>query len=242
MRSYKLRDNPPKRVKPALISLVTKNLRFAYKASPAAKRQAIANMIGLGFFFYLRPGEYMGTTTDDQTFSIQDVTFFMGSRCLSNAAACDDEITNATAVHLTFTTQKNGTKGEILAHSRSRDHLCCPVLCAARQVLYHRFHSRRMGRPYSGATTLATYYNSADVLVSIKPTMVTSTLRWHAGILEPRTGIPASSITAHSLRAGGAMALLTGGYDVTTIQLVALAKLLATQHAQRTITTRTTNY
>eukprot|EP00536_Pseudo-nitzschia_multiseries_P019377 jgi/Psemu1/60416/gm1.60416_g len=48
------------------------------KLDPTSSR-AIANIISIAFFFCLGPGEYMGTTRDDQAFLLQDVSFYLGS-------------------------------------------------------------------------------------------------------------------------------------------------------------------
>ena len=51
--------------------------------------------------------------------------------------------------------------------------------------------------------------------------MVTATMRCHATILRPKTGIDPLALNARSLRAGGAMALLQGKCDPITIKLLA---------------------
>lgn len=208
-------------MKPAPLQLVTHALNFAYNQRPTAERQAVANMICLAFFFCLRPGEYTGTTTDDQAFALDDVAFFLGDRRLSNRNSSDAEINAATAVHLIFTTQKNGDKGEEIAHARSNDPLCCPVTSAVRQFLLHRTEFRRRNVPYDGTVKLATYYNANHVRVPVKANQITRALRWHAGVLQHVTGVAPSSISARSLRAGGAMALLVGGCDTNVIKLLA---------------------
>jgi hypothetical protein len=44
--------------------------------------QAIVNMIVIGFFFLLRPGEYTGTTTDGAFLRMQDTSLYIGARRL----------------------------------------------------------------------------------------------------------------------------------------------------------------
>jgi hypothetical protein len=221
LRGYGKSDKPPSRVKPCPISVVIDALRFAYHDKPNAERKAIANMICAAFCFCLRPGDYTGTTTDDQPFRLDDLVFFLGQRRLSNATATDYDIENATAVHLIFTTQKNGIKGDVIAHARSRNPSCCPVTSLSRQFMTHRMESRRRDLPYDGWVILATYYNLQNVRVPIKASQVTSRLRWHAGVLQPTTGIDPAMISAHSLRAGGAMSLLTSGCHSDVIKLMA---------------------
>jgi len=221
IKSYAKRDAPACRVKPVPISIVTHALHFAFHSHPSPERKAVANMIALAFFYCLRPGEYTGTTTDDQAFALQDVALFLGARRLSNEHSSEFEIEAATAVHLTFTTQKNGDKGDEIAHARSGDPLCCPVTSTIRQILLHRRYFARKNVPYNGRVVLASYYNHHDVRVPIKPGQITTAIRWHAGVLEPTTGIKPENLTARSLRAGGAMALLVGGCDSNVIKLLA---------------------
>ena len=88
-------------------------------------------MICMAFYFCLCPGEYTGTTTDDQAFHLKDVTFFLGSRQLHNELSPNHNIVAAMAVTLTFTTQKNGVKGKVIAHACCGDPLCCLVTPAS---------------------------------------------------------------------------------------------------------------
>ena len=220
-RSYRKKDAPPTRVKPLPVTIVMAVLDNAFRQEPSLERKAIANMICIAFYFCLRPGEYTGTTTDDQAFALNDVAFFLGGRKLDNDTATDAAIASATHVTLTFTTQKNGDKGTELAHGLSGHPWCCPVRSAARQLLQHRAHFQRRDLQYNGSVKLATYYTQQHTRLAIRATQVTTTLRWHAGLLRATTGIDPKNISARSLRAGGAMALFTGGCDSNQIKLVA---------------------
>jgi hypothetical protein len=220
-RSYTKTDSPPARVKPVPITLIIRVLRFALFTAPTAERIAIAHMICIAFFFCLRPGEYTGTTTDDQAFSLDDISFHLGDRRLNNVSSPDHEIEAATAVKYTFTTQKNGDRGTVIAHARSGDNVCCPVLSTIQQFMTHRLEFRRKNIPYNGKLKLASYYNPKKVNVPVKATQVTATLRCHAALIQPLTGINPKDVSARSLRAGGAMALLAGKCDSSIIKLLA---------------------
>lgn len=178
-------------------------------------------MICIAFFFCLRPGEYTGTTTDDQAFALDDISFFLGDRKLNNSSSTDHEISAATAVKYLFTTQKNGDKGVVIAHARSGDDVCCPVISTIQIFLTHRREFRRQNSPYNGKLKLASYYNSKMKNVPVKAKQVTDTLRCHAATLHPVTGIDPKEVSARSLRAGGAMALLAGQCDSSIIKLLA---------------------
>lgn len=219
-KSFGKKDKPPSRVKPLPITVVIAALNFACVSSPTIEREAIANMICIAFFFCLRPGEYTGTTTDDQAFSLEDVTLYLGDRRLHNDLSPDHEIEAATSVTYLFTEQKNGDKGEIIAHARSGDSLCCPVTATIRQLMIHKREFRRRNLPYDGRIKLASYYNSRHVRVPVKAAQITKAVRWHASLLQPVTGIDPAQLSARSLRAGGAMALLAGQCDTNTIKLL----------------------
>jgi hypothetical protein len=201
--------------------LIIRVLRFALFTAPTAERIAIAHMICIAFFFCLRPGEYTGTTTDDQAFSLDDISFHLGDRRLNNVSSPDHEIEAATAVKYTFTTQKNGDRGTVIAHARSGDNVCCPVLSTIQQFMTHRLEFRRKNIPYNGKLKLASYYNPKQINVPVKATQVTATLRCHAALIQPLTGINPKDVSARSLRAGGAMALLAGKCDSSIIKLLA---------------------
>ena len=78
-----------------------------------------------------------------------------------------------------------------------------------------------MPRPLCVSTKLATYYNSHHSNVPVTASMITSTMRCHATILRPQTGIDPFALSTHSLRAGGAIDLLQGKCDPITIKLLA---------------------
>eukprot|EP00536_Pseudo-nitzschia_multiseries_P018575 jgi/Psemu1/56269/gm1.56269_g len=160
-------------------------------------------MICIAFFFCLRPGEYTGTTRDDQAFHLKEVSFYLGSKFVPHDGPAH-ELLAATSVTLTFTTQKNGDKGEVVAHARSGDSLCCPVAACARQVL----HLRRCcpsTHPFSPSLKLASYFDNG-VLTLVRAATVTSSMR---------QSLPAP------FEREGAMALLQGKCDSNVIKLLA---------------------
>jgi hypothetical protein len=80
-------------------------------------------MISLAFFFLLHPGEYTGTNSDTSPFRFCDVQLFVGGCRFSEV-----KIHSATFAPLTFTTQKNGVRGEVIGLSRSGNLQLCPIL------------------------------------------------------------------------------------------------------------------
>jgi hypothetical protein len=213
LRAYKLGDDPPARVKPVPITLILHILRAAHTLTPSDSARAIADSITIAFYFLLRPGEYTGTTHSDQPFLLRDVHLSLGSRKLDTFLSPLAELTAATAASYTFTRQKNGIGNETLSHGRSGHPLGCPVLATLRLLLYHR---SRHSPPH---TPLASYYQ-ADRLVRVTPRDVTTHLKAAATALLPITGIPPAELSARSLRAGGAMALLCADIDTDVIKLL----------------------
>jgi hypothetical protein len=138
-------------------------LNLAHGVDQKDDEQAITDMISIAFFFLLRPGEYTITTTDDAFFRMQDVSLYVGARCLDTMLSSHAELQAATSVAYTFTTQKNGKCGEKMIHSRSGNVLCCPVCASIR-------------RYYRGIRRIAV--KARDVTTTLRPAMtanVTST-------------------------------------------------------------------
>ena len=94
---------------------------------PCMEREAVANMICIAFFYCMRPSKYTGTTTDDQAFTLDDVTVYIGAQRLNHATCSDLELRVATQTTYCFTKQKNQHDGDVIAHTTSGDQLCCSV-------------------------------------------------------------------------------------------------------------------
>jgi hypothetical protein len=180
--------------------------------SPA---QAIADMICLAFFFLLRPGEYTGTTSASQPFQLQDITFYIGNMRLATATASPAQLAASTFVTLEFTTQKNAVRGEVIGHGLSQDPHFCPVRAAARRATHLRHFTAPMHSP------LASYWTAENhTWTRITPADITTTLRVATLLLGPALGFLPSDISARSLRASGAMALLCANIDTDRIRLI----------------------
>ena len=171
-------------------------------------------MIALAFFFLLRPGEYTAMKSDTTPFRMQDVQLFVGGHRLDPLAAPLATIRTATFATLTFTSQKNGVRGEVIGLSRSGNPLLCPVLAIVRRLTHLREHNAPPSTP------LAVYVRPGDGLTKIAPADITTMLRTAATALGPSIGFLAKDISARSLRAGGAMALLCAHVDTDTIRLI----------------------
>ena len=215
LRCYTKQDPPPKRVKPIPIQVVHALVEAAYAATnPDPPYLAIIDMICIAFFFLMRPGEY--TKTNDNTpFKLQDVKLYIGQVRLDYNNATDAQFTAVTAVSLTFTTQKNGVKGEVITHGRTGHPRTCPVRAVIRRLRY----LLRNNLPVTSA--LCAYLDNTRRLRHVVSRDITTALR--AGIAlvgRDSLDIAPNEVEARSLRAGGATALLVAGVDTDTIQLL----------------------
>jgi hypothetical protein len=141
------------------------------------------------------------------------VEFHINDLTLDTLRAPISQLEAATTVSLTFTTQKNGNKGEVLTHGPSTDLWACPVRTTARHVIHLQAHTAKSSTP------LASYLR-ATRRIDIKANDVTEALRYAAVATAHQTGPHYSDISAKALGAGGAMALLCGKIDHDTIRML----------------------
>jgi hypothetical protein len=214
LAGYTRTDNPPNRVKPIPVPILRHAMQLAV-LSGSAFDLAVADMTCLAFFFLLRPGEYTGTAPTSHPFLLQDVRFFMGNLPLHHATAPADHLLSATFATLEFTTQKSGVRGEVIGLGRSGDPQFCPVLALARRVVHLRL------APAPPTQPLASYLDPVDsTLRHLTPADITSLLRLSVAILGTTYGFQPQDVSARSLRAAGAMALLCADVDTDRIRLL----------------------
>lgn len=141
---------------------------------------------------------------------------WIGHRRLDPLLCPPDDLLAATFVTVTFTTQKNGVRGETLGHGRSGHLTLCPVAALTRRLLSLRLVG------VTPATPLNAYRSSATARWRfVLPTDVTSLLRRAVTLLPSSlTDFSPRDISARSTRAGGAMAMLCGGIDSDRIRLI----------------------
>jgi hypothetical protein len=212
LSAYTKQDPPPNRVKPVPVSVI-RHVMYAAHACHLACSLAVADMIAVAFFFLLRPGEYTGSVSDTAPFRFCDVQLFIGPQRLPLSTASEADLHAATFATLTFTTQKNGVRGEVIGLSRSGNIQLCPVLSIVRRIVHLRQHNAPTTAP------LASYYSNGR-WKTVTPGDITSTLRVAVDILGPALGFLSSDISARSLRASGAMALLCAQVDTDVIRLL----------------------
>jgi hypothetical protein len=212
LRGYARTDPPATRVKPIPFTLLTYTVTNAITEMDIAT----ADLAIIGFFFLLRPGEhtYSSPTADSHPFRLCDVVFRLGASTFSAATGDPALISRATFVALTFTKQKNGTENEVVGHAKSGHTTTCPVLALIRRCLHLRSHDT------APTTPLCTVFLPSHPATFITPSLLTAHLRRSATILFSSLGFAPLDVSARSLRAGGAMALLCAQVDSNVIKLI----------------------
>ena len=213
--AWKKEDPPSWRVKPIPIQVLRRIACIAqHLPSDSPTLAATTDMIIIAFFYLLRPGEYTDAPSDTTPFTFQDVMLCLGPVRLNVLTCSDAELLAASSASLTFTTQKNGVENEVIRLGRSGDPFLCPVLAIARRIIHLRKHNA------PGHTPLARVFLSNGRTASITPALITETLREAVKYIGYDLGFLPKEVSARSLRAGGATALLVGKVDPNIIQLI----------------------
>lgn len=204
---WKKEDGPPSRAAPIQVKIL-RDAAAHSRNSDTPRGRATADLMWIAFFFCMRPGEY-AQTQGGHPFTIRDTAFLNAGRWTSATTIDPADAFRASSVALTFTEQKNGVKGEKISMGRSTDKLACPVRCLARRITHLRRHNTSDDCP------LHMVY-SASSPSPIRSTDITKAIRLACAA----NFIDSSKISARSLRASGATALMQAGTDVSKIKLL----------------------
>ena len=68
--------------------------------------------------------------------SVSKIQLFVNDRSLNLLTASAADLWSATSVSFTFTTQKNGVRGEIVSHGLSGHDMLCPVRAVIHCILH----------------------------------------------------------------------------------------------------------
>jgi hypothetical protein len=210
-------DEPAKRAYPANTTI----LENLYSTNPGTLHLTawlhLTNLAIVGFYWLLRPAEYLHSseTGRSQAFKLQDITLHTADReiAATDASLNDLDVTRLVRATFTFDDQKNGVRGEQISHLANSHPRLCPVKALARVCAHLRAHQAPNSAP------IHTCYTPSGQ-VRITSGHLTSALRRAAMPLAQTTGIKPSLLSAVSLRAGGATALLCSGVDTDVIQLL----------------------
>ena len=181
---------------------------------------ATAQLIIIAFYYLLRVGEYTKPkyitrnkkklrATRTVQFSIGNIGFFKNDKILPRTSPLHI-LLQADSCTLKITNQKNGRMGDTI-HQRAIHTTFCPIQALARRVHHILSNSG------TDETLLCDYYTN-DEWHSVESKHIIIMIRLAAKTLQlDKAGIDPDLIAAHSLRAGGAMALKLHGYNDTTI-------------------------
>jgi hypothetical protein len=155
----------------------------------------------------------MCTFSNDTPFSLADVELRVDDRAIDPIICSNTDLHAATFISLTFTTQKNGMKGEVIAHGLSINDQACSIKAAIRDILHLLQHKA------TKTTPLALYFHNIKYIV-IKATYVSQALSMATTAMAHETGLKHADISARSLSACGAMALTCGRIEHNTIHML----------------------
>lgn len=211
-RDWSSHDEPPRRVKPIPVEVLHAAQRIA-NTSGSLALQTTARLIWIAFFFLCRPGEYCETGYSSHLFRLSDVQLSLGAASLDLRSASPALLRASTFASLTFTDQKNSIRGEKVGLAHSGHPYASPTIALADQVLHLRAHNASPHTPLCAFCRFGTWFY-------VTPDMVTQLLREAVALVGPSCGILPADISARSLRASGAMALLCGKCDPLIIRLL----------------------
>ncbi len=212
LSAYKKQDPPPTRVKPIPFPILAQTTALCHRAN-TPHSNAIADMLLLGFFFLLRPGEYAYTDNENAApFRLCDVHLLIHNHRLHPLHCTPADLALVNYVALEFTTQKNGVRGELIGLGRSGHPIHCPVHALRNRVLHLRAHHAPMTTP------IYSYYDTR--WQKIDTTILTTHLQHTVTAMGSAYGIQPEHISIRSLRSSGAMSLLCARVDTDTIRLL----------------------
>jgi hypothetical protein len=217
LRAWAKADPPRHHVKPLPLSVLAQAWAKAH-AIPTLAAVASAQMLALGFFFLLRPGEYLGKPPPPPVlrplFRVGDIQLWIGSRVLNTFQCTDAELLSATFVTFTFTEQKKGVRYATIGHGRSGHPHLCPVLVVAARLQSLRTAGAEALTPLNAVcpspTALFRFISASDLTQRIRAAVV----------LHPDPAYTVADVSVRSTRAGGAMALLCAGVDGNRLRMI----------------------
>jgi hypothetical protein len=217
LEALRKQDDPSERAHPANITIIS-NMAAIPQGPLGFRHQAVHRLAILGFFWLLRPAEYLDGAgeTRSQSFRLCDVSFEVDGTTIpaTDASLNDVDVNRYTRASLTFTDQKNAVKGEVIAHAATSDPILCPCKVLARICANLR------GNNADATTPLHTYYDPHGLARTVQPTHMTLALRRAARLHSSTDHIADGLLSARSLRPGGATALLCANIATDTIQLL----------------------
>ena len=223
------RDDPPPVPQLAVpISVIKQSYKHLTKGA-TQRDTAATHLMSIAFFYLLRVGEYTKPRTVSQDgkkvratrtvqFRVGDIGFFNGTKHIQATASNLQELLQCTAATLRISNQKNGRMGDTIHQEALKSEIHCPVKALAHRVHHILAHGGTASTllcsfKESMKETTWTHITSGDIIKAVRKGVTLSNLYCN-------TNIDPELVGAHSLRAGGAMALkLTGASDTTIMKM-----------------------
>lgn len=213
LKKYGDEDPPPQPKLAVPISTIT-GIAEIYRWT--AHLSAVADLVIIAFFYLLRVGEYTSPATPrkKRTIPLRDCDIRLWTRdghLISHSAGVE-MLLQADSATICIAHTKNGTKGAVVHHSRGRGSIC-PVAALARRV------ANIQAGPASGCINLV--YHTGGRVSRVSDRDIGLAVRWGATLDNLMSkGYTLNRVSAHSLRAGGAMAMKLSGASDSTIMRV----------------------
>jgi len=123
-----------------------------WRAGGDAFLLVILDLLIIGFFFLLQPGQHDCSNENNHPFCLMDVSFQSQYGTFDATTIMAAELNDCTKVHLEFTDQKNGEKGEAIMHGDNDEPTISPFKAVVGWVQHLRQHHA------TGETPLHTVY------------------------------------------------------------------------------------
>ena len=218
------RDDPPPVPQLAVpIAVIKKVFALTHQPESSAHHNTIGDLITIAFFFLLRVGEYTKPrqarvngqwkrATRTKQFTVENVGFFLKDKNVSRKSSLA-ELLACDSVTLRITNQKNGRMGQTMHVKAIPNALHCPVKALARRVFYilqNGGNDSTLLCAVLDANTKTWYsIESKEIIKMVRQGVILCGLQ--------DCGIDPDLVGAHSLRAGGAMAMKLNGCDTEEI-------------------------
>jgi hypothetical protein len=215
------REDPPAIPQLAVpITVVNRCFETAVQ-SDEPRVQAIGQLALIAFYFLLRVGEYTKPkffvqngikrrATRTKQFTYANVGFFKDNAIVPRSSSLETLLTCDSAT-LKISNQKNGRMGCTI-HQKATGTDCCPI-----KALAYRINHINVFGGASQERLLCDYCENDEWHSATSKDIITIVRLSAKSLNLQNNGIDPDLIGAHSLRAGGAMALKLHGFDNITI-------------------------
>jgi hypothetical protein len=210
------REDPAPHPKLAVPITVPHYLVLQGLSSINPKQRALGDLICIAFYFLLRVGEYTykppKERTRTQRFRVKDIIFRNAYQSIIPNDAPLAQLLTATHATLRISNQKNGKRGQCISHHCTGTSTS-PIKALARRVAHIMSYTENK------RTTISTYFETPMHPCQITPAQVTASIKHTVHHLAlHQFGFTHNTVSSHSLRAGGAMAMKLNGVDTITIK------------------------